>query len=393
MVLTGQAVATAARAWGNQGLLLVQSKFGTALSRSFFQASTPGSAVYGFPRGVSGVASVDFSTGRLGAGADLRPYRTVAPAVERIVVIGDVHGDIDAFRSCLRMANLVDADDAWAGGETVVVQLGDIFDRGDDDLPIEEWLYRLAMQARRTNGAVYSILGNHEMMNAMGDHSMATRKAFVPFEDLQPELDEFVGGDWSDLDDIPEWARCRLLAMSPGGPVGRLLSAHAVCMKVGDNLFVHGGLLPEHLRSAAEDADQAMENLNKAACSWLLGEAPMPEAIWGENSPVWTRLYSSPESRDVDDVARAQLEEVLRLTRTKRMFVGHTPQRMGINSGANGQVWRVDTGMSAMMGGHPEVLEIKGKEISILTENKSIPASKRVARPQAPKEGSGKARQ
>ena len=94
MVLTGQAVATAARAWGNQGLLLVQSKFGTALSRSFFQASTPGSAVYGFPRGVSGVASVDFSTGRLGAGADLRPYRTVAPAVERIVVIGDVHGDI-----------------------------------------------------------------------------------------------------------------------------------------------------------------------------------------------------------------------------------------------------------------------------------------------------------
>ena len=80
--------------------------------------------------------------------------------------------------------------------------------------------------------------------------------------------------------------------------------------KVGDNLFVHGGLLPEHLRSAAEDADQAMENLNKAACSWLLGEAPMPEAIWGENSPVWTRLYSSPESRDVDDVARAQLEEV-----------------------------------------------------------------------------------
>lgn len=28
-----------------------------------------------------------------------------------------------AFRSCLRMANLVDANDAWVGGETVLVQV------------------------------------------------------------------------------------------------------------------------------------------------------------------------------------------------------------------------------------------------------------------------------
>lgn len=70
------------------------------------------------------------------------------------------------------------------------------------------------------------------MMNALGDHTMATRKAFVPFEDLQPELDEMVGGDWSELEDVPKWARCRLLAMRPGGPVARLMSAHAVCMKV-----------------------------------------------------------------------------------------------------------------------------------------------------------------
>ncbi len=67
----------------------------------------------------------------------------------------------------------------------------------------------------------------------MGDHSMATRKAFVPFLALRPELDELVGGDWSALESFPEWARCRLVAMRPGGPVAKLMAAHAVSMKVG----------------------------------------------------------------------------------------------------------------------------------------------------------------
>ena len=47
--------------------------------------------------------------------------------------------------------------------------------------------------------------------------------------------------------------------------------------------------------------------------------------------------------------------KTLRLTGAKRMIVGHTPQRAGINSAADGQVWRVDTGMTAMIGGRPEV--------------------------------------
>lgn len=80
--------------------------------------------------------------------------------------------------------------------------------------------------------------------------------------------------------------------------------------QVGDNLFAHGGLLPKHLRSASIDVDQVMEKLNKEACSWLLGEAPVPESLWDPEGPLWTRAYSSPESRDVDDAARAQLEEV-----------------------------------------------------------------------------------
>lgn len=70
---------------------------------------------------------------------------------------------------------------------------------------------------------------------------MATRKAFLPFLALRPELDELVGGDWSALDGFPEWARCRLVAMRPGGPVARLMAAHAVSMKVGTGGLAEGG--------------------------------------------------------------------------------------------------------------------------------------------------------
>lgn len=48
-----------------------------------------------------------------------------------------------------------------------VCQLGDIFDRGDDDLLIQEWVYRLARDAGRSNGAVYSIMGNHEVFTGV----------------------------------------------------------------------------------------------------------------------------------------------------------------------------------------------------------------------------------
>lgn len=42
-------------------------------------------------------------------------------------------------------------------------QMGDIFDRGDDDLPIQEWVYELAQEAGRAKGALYSVMGNHEV--------------------------------------------------------------------------------------------------------------------------------------------------------------------------------------------------------------------------------------
>ena len=57
---------------------------------------------------------------------------TFLPKAEKIVAIGDVHGDMMKARRAFKLAGLVDDDDRWIGGKTVVVQLGDILDRGDN---------------------------------------------------------------------------------------------------------------------------------------------------------------------------------------------------------------------------------------------------------------------
>jgi hypothetical protein len=46
----------------------------------------------------------------------------------------------------------------------------------------------VTVTAVTAGGAVHCLLGNHEALNAIGDHSMAAREAFVPFNDLRPEV-------------------------------------------------------------------------------------------------------------------------------------------------------------------------------------------------------------
>ena len=55
-------------------------------------------------------------------------------SAQRIVAVGDLHGDYDAWIAIARGAGLIDARNRWAGGPATLVQLGDITDRGPDSL-------------------------------------------------------------------------------------------------------------------------------------------------------------------------------------------------------------------------------------------------------------------
>jgi hypothetical protein len=48
---------------------------------------------------------------------------TWLPAPERLIAIGDLHGDLSKTRAALGVAQVIDKNDHWIGGKTVVVQV------------------------------------------------------------------------------------------------------------------------------------------------------------------------------------------------------------------------------------------------------------------------------
>lgn len=69
----------------------------------------------------------------------------------------------------LRRAGIIDDWNDWIGGTDILVQTGDIVDRGTHAGGIYRLMRKLRGQAAGQGGEVVSILGNHEVMNAIGD--------------------------------------------------------------------------------------------------------------------------------------------------------------------------------------------------------------------------------
>jgi hypothetical protein len=275
-----------------------------------------------------------------------------AGAPKRIVAFGDVHGDLSATRRALRLAGAIDDRDRWVGGHLMVVQTGDQLDRGGDEQAILDLFERLRGEARKAGGSFDALVGNHEIMNVSGDLRYVTDEGFADFVGAVP----FDPAD-SLLQNFEPAARPRMAALLPGRPYALLLSHDDVIHVEGDNVFVHGGLLPSHVA-------YGIEQINEEAQAWLRGERDFPAILEGSDSPEWLRLYSeSPDSAACEELAT-----VLQEMDARRLVMGHTVQEDGISSACDGLAWRIDVGMSAAYGGPVEVLEIVGDSVRVLRE-------------------------
>jgi hypothetical protein len=273
------------------------------------------------------------------------------PGVERLVAIGDLHGDLGAARRALRLAGAIDEADQWIGGDLVVVQLGDILDRGDDAVEILELFGAVAEQARASGGELHLLNGNHELMNVKLDLryvSVGGFLDFLPGVDRDPET--------ATAQDVVDGLGERILALRPGGPMALRLAERNVITIVGDTVFVHGGVLPRVV-------DYGVDRLNQETRQWIRGDVQCPpEILLADDGPVWSRHYSD----DPDEEDCRLLETALDGLGAKRMVVGHTVQETGISSDCAGRVWRVDVGMSASYGGKPAVLELRNGVARVL---------------------------
>ena len=141
-------------------------------------------------------------------------------APERIVAVGDLHGDLEASKAVFQLAGLIDETGHWSGGKAWLVQTGDTVDRGPDSKGVLALLRTLEQEAAAAGGRVLPLLGNHEVMNMTGDWR------YVNPEDLQG-----YGGE-----------AARKAAFTESGEDGRWLRTHDTTVRVGSTVFVHGGI-------------------------------------------------------------------------------------------------------------------------------------------------------
>ncbi|MBV1857554.1 MAG: calcineurin, partial [Nannocystaceae bacterium] len=158
--------------------------------------------------------------------------------------------------------------------------------------------------------------------------------------------------------EFPEALRSRASAFLPGGAYAKVLATRNTAVVVGDTVFVHGGVLPKYASK--------LKALNEAGRLWLSEGGDPPAELLAPDGLVWLRDYSIPEPTAK---ACADLDVALAELKVSRMVVGHTVQARGVTSACEDKVWRIDVGMAEHYGGKPAALEIKGSQLTVLTES------------------------
>ncbi|XP_024985004.1 shewanella-like protein phosphatase 2 [Cynara cardunculus var. scolymus] len=312
--------------------------------------------------------------------------QTSFPSPHRLIAIGDLHGDLLKSKQALRLAGLIDSNDRWSGGSSTLVQVGDVLDRGGQELKILYLLEKLKREAVKSGGNVITMNGNHEIMNVDADFRYVTPSGLDEFTNwadwfcignniknlchgLEKPKDLYDGIHSTSFARVKQeyvkGFRSRVAALRPQGPIAtRFLSKNLTVVVVGESVFVHGGVLPKHVV-------YGLERINEEVRDWMTGLKPRvgSSLVRGRNSLVWLRIFSNEVAKDCDCT---MLEHVLStIPGARRMIMGHTIQEDGINGACDNRAIRIDVGMSkGCINGLAEVLEItENSGVRILTSN------------------------
>jgi hypothetical protein len=295
--------------------------------------------------------------------------------VQRIVAIGDLHGDYEHFVRLLRGSELIDNEDHWAGGKSHLVQMGDVMDRGDEAKRILDLIRRLEKESEAAGGMVHMILGNHEEMNLMnrstqypGYVTPAQFKSFLSKKIIAAEEKQAGGrvrdSRWKELIDDPESDAVKDYYSNFMDSYGPWLAEHNVVIKINDTVFVHGGLT----ESFAARGLEAVNNLYRSELMRAFrGEDFRPQILFLPAGPLWDRSLASPdENQDYKD----RVDRIFALVGAQRMVVAHTPTafqgREDDMKRYDGKVWVIDTGISSVYRGRVWALLIENGSASVI---------------------------
>lgn len=304
--------------------------------------------------------------------------------VERIVAIGDIHGDYKHYIEVLRNAGLVNRRGNWNAGETHFVQTGDLPDRGADTDRIIRHMQKLETQAIRQGGMVHALIGNHEAMNIVGDlryvhpgeyEALKSRRArqlqndyyerFVDYlltlESEEPLIiDDAHRQQWN-LEYPLGYVEHRI-SWSPEGEFGKWVIGHNSVIKINNILFLHGGISPQIL-------GMDIRQINDQIRAELRGQSEAEIRILdSEDGPLWYRGLASND----EEVEYPHLELVLLSFGVDHIVIGHTPGLGTIVPRFGGKVLVIDTGISDYYGAHLASLLIENNQFVNIQQQESL---------------------
>lgn len=273
-----------------------------------------------------------------------KPYKSfILPAVSKIYVIGDIHGDIDKLLDILiNKINVLNKKKQWIGGKSVIVQLGDQVDgcrrnckytkNNTDDISVLKLMTHLHVLASKQGGAVHSLLGNHEIMNVQQNFNYVSKQS-----NGKIPLYEGLNGETKLIS--------RKNAFKQGGVLSSFMAeTRRSALIIGSWIFIHGGI--HHKNSN-------FKNINKKVYDWLMNKTQDNYEINKilndpDLSHFWNRTLGQIKDNldSTDETCITHLEPILKIYPNKKIVVGHTVQQNGITSTCSNQIFRADTGIS-----------------------------------------------
>ena len=242
--------------------------------------------------------------------------------IERIVAVGDVHGDHGQFLKTLLAAKVIDKKGRWIGGKTHLVQTGDLFDRGPDSRKTMDLLMKLEGEAKKAGGHVHCLAGNHEEMILRGD-----------WRYVHP-------GEVQAFGDNAKYSA----AVGPEGVYGKWIREHNGVIKINNVLFLHGGL-------GGVYATMSLDALNAGIRKGLNTGTGMAR---DSNGPLWHRALARGDDASVSE----QVKPIFKTHAVRHVVLGHTVSGRIIPK-AGGKVILIDVGMSKAYGGPAGCLVIE----------------------------------
>jgi len=278
--------------------------------------------------------------------------------VDRLVAIGDVHGDFEQFTAVLRSAGLIDEDGNWTGGKTHLVQVGDVLDRGPDSRKAMDLLMKLEPQAANVGGYVHALIGNHEAMNLYGDLRYVPPADYESFRTAESEkvrdnaykalleetakqsaggnIDEASRKKWDAEHPLGYFERRAMFG--PEGIYGKWIRGHNAVIKIDDSLFLHGGISPKY-------AGYNLKKINDRVREELDDSRKLQGGIvTDQEGPLWYRGLAT----GVEDALEGHVNKVLKNYGVERIVVGHTFTDGAVTPRFGGRVLLTDIGLARL---------------------------------------------